>query len=333
MREEFEDYARAIGIILVVFGHVLRGLVSAGIVHTGHWLTRLDYPIYTFHMPLFFVLSGLHVEQSLRRGRKRFIETKVETIIYPYLLWSVLQGLVQWLAAGNANHQIELRDLLTILWIPIGQFWFLYALFLCQFFVCLTTTQCAKLIPAALLAYAVGSIFSFGVFTTAMKFFLFFAAGIVLANSLRSIVSRAATLPRVAVTLIALSIAIYFAHKLGAYDSFWALPAAVLGILLVFEIAMLMTRFGHLRVFKVLGTASMPIYLAHILGGSGVRIALIHLHVINVYAQLFFGVLGGLIFPLVLYFVATRMRLAKWLGFPGSRTPASGSPKSAGAFS
>lgn len=49
------DYARTIGIFLVVFGHCLQTFPewkTNGILH-GTW----DY-IYLFHMPLFFIISG-----------------------------------------------------------------------------------------------------------------------------------------------------------------------------------------------------------------------------------------------------------------------------------
>ncbi|WP_373565555.1 acyltransferase family protein, partial [Klebsiella pneumoniae] len=52
MREAWVDYAKGIGIILVVFGHVNRGLYSAGIQLSGSSYLLTDSIIYSFHMPL-----------------------------------------------------------------------------------------------------------------------------------------------------------------------------------------------------------------------------------------------------------------------------------------
>ncbi|AHE32258.1 acyltransferase [Burkholderia pseudomallei] len=136
MRDSYLDTARGAGIILVVYGHVLRGLFSAGLVPAG-WpsalLAATDYTIYTFHMPLFFLLSGLHVPKSLRRAGDVFLLTKLRTIVYPYFVWSLLQGAVQIaLSARGTNHAFTPNDLLAIGWRPFGQFWFLYALFICM---------------------------------------------------------------------------------------------------------------------------------------------------------------------------------------------------------
>jgi fucose 4-O-acetylase-like acetyltransferase len=317
LREAFEDHARAIGIVLVVYGHVLRGLLSEGITPVPHWIAESDYAIYTFHMPLFFMLSGLHAERSLLRlGRRGFLATKCRTIVYPYILWSITQGLIQWLAVGYTNHPISLTDLGKIPWHPLGQFWFLYALFLCQIYICLVTTERVKLATVALFSYAAGSVLGIGILTTSFKFFLFFVAGILLASRLRCTVSRIATLPCLAITLAALCGTIHFAREFGDYDSFWALPAATLGILLVFEIAILMTLFGELKAFRLLGMASMPIYLAHIIFESGARIILTYINVDNFYLQLFIGLLCGLGVPLTLYAAVVRMRVEPALGFP-----------------
>nr|WP_276330832.1 acyltransferase family protein [Serratia inhibens] len=59
MREAWVDYAKGIGIILVVFDHVNRGLYSANIHLSESFYQLTDSVIYSFHIPLFFFLSGL----------------------------------------------------------------------------------------------------------------------------------------------------------------------------------------------------------------------------------------------------------------------------------
>jgi len=58
-RSGWVDYAKAIGIILVVYGHVARGLYNAGIAFPEPLYSLTDSVVYSFHMPLFFFLSGI----------------------------------------------------------------------------------------------------------------------------------------------------------------------------------------------------------------------------------------------------------------------------------
>jgi fucose 4-O-acetylase-like acetyltransferase len=59
MKENFEsrinwvDYAKAIGILLVVYGHVARGIKNSGIKIPTDLYEVADSVIYSFHMPLF----------------------------------------------------------------------------------------------------------------------------------------------------------------------------------------------------------------------------------------------------------------------------------------
>lgn len=131
MREAWVDYAKGIGIILVVFGHANRGLYSAGIQLSGSSYLLTDSIIYSFHMPLFFFLSGLFFTQSLdKKGKTSFVISKIDTIVYPYVVWSLLQGMVEVLLSRYTNNPSSLGDVLSLFTHPRAQFWFLYALFM-----------------------------------------------------------------------------------------------------------------------------------------------------------------------------------------------------------
>lgn len=57
-RNVWVDYAKAIGIILVVYGHVARGVFNAGLPMDEAGYTLVDSIIYSFHMPLFSFCRG-----------------------------------------------------------------------------------------------------------------------------------------------------------------------------------------------------------------------------------------------------------------------------------
>ena len=136
---ESVDYARGLGILLVVVGHTLRGVINSGLLESSAATRFADDWIYAFHMPLFFFLSGLFAERSADKGPRRFVADKLRTIAYPYVVWSLLQTSVQILMSRHTNSPASWHDLaIDRLYVPPMQFWFLYALFLCflLFLVC-----------------------------------------------------------------------------------------------------------------------------------------------------------------------------------------------------
>src|SRR5262249_26319087 len=64
-RVQWVDAARGLAILLVVFGHAAGGLIDASGSDSALPLRYLFLGVYTFHMPVFFFLSGLFVEQRL----------------------------------------------------------------------------------------------------------------------------------------------------------------------------------------------------------------------------------------------------------------------------
>jgi fucose 4-O-acetylase-like acetyltransferase len=88
------DTGRALGIILVVVGHVIEHY-NHNYVNFGGWRIVYDF-IYSFHMPFFFCLSGLVYFQSRYVPKKmsdyllHYIPGKIRRILIPYLFFSFL---------------------------------------------------------------------------------------------------------------------------------------------------------------------------------------------------------------------------------------------------
>jgi fucose 4-O-acetylase-like acetyltransferase len=135
-RVQWVNVAKGIGITLMVFAHVGRGVLKAGPGPRLYWLA--DNAIYAFHMPLFFFLSGLFVARGAQRSAGNFFGSKLRTIVYAYFLWAILQCLCVALAGQNAKDGIARLSPWHVIshlpWEPyIGsQFWFLYVLMACM---------------------------------------------------------------------------------------------------------------------------------------------------------------------------------------------------------
>jgi peptidoglycan/LPS O-acetylase OafA/YrhL len=226
---------------------------------------------------------------------------------------------VQIAMAGSANKPFHLSDLAAaMLWQPLGQFWFLYALFLCHVFAFLTTANRHRVALFALLAYGAGQYFNWGMLTLAFQFFLFYAVGLLTAGHLKPFIERSANPAGMLATFAGTAIAIYLAKQAGDVQAISALPAALLGMLLVLQTSALLARAPKQRALKwirLLGLASMPIYLAHILAASGTRIALSKLGMDNIGVHLVLGCLLGIAFPLTLLYGAYRIKQEQFAGF------------------
>ena len=315
-RLEWLDLARGLGVILVVLGHVLSGLTRAGQFPDGPLATWTEYALYTFHMPLFFFLTGLNVPHSLQRGATSFLAAKGWTIAYPYVLWSLLQGGLILALGHDVNLPLSRADLAAIWYRPIGQFWFLYALMLCHLAVVIVPSRrlLAGLSVLGVVAFCAGTMRS-GVPQT-LHDLPFYVAGLY-AHGLtrRAIRSAAAGWSLVVLLWCGFVLAVALGGPASRFDAlgFASLPACGLGI----AATLLMCRLldGHLRWLATVGGLSMTIYVLHILAGSGIRMVMLRLHAPHdPWLFLGVGVGAGVTLPMLAHAVLAWLRLLPALG-------------------
>ena len=132
-RELKYDIAKGIAIILVIVGH-------------GHCISPLTLSfIYSFHMPLFFIIAGVFYHE---RGIKESVRMDFRRLMIPYFVFAalaamkfsvskgILQGDIQavidcitamcWMTA-TGHHSLLFSDIPTV-----GIIWFLPTLFVCK---------------------------------------------------------------------------------------------------------------------------------------------------------------------------------------------------------
>ncbi|MDP1770343.1 MAG: acyltransferase family protein [Nitrospirota bacterium] len=127
MRNKTVDIARGIGILLVVFGH------SWIVLHEKGELFRV---IFSFHMPLFFLLSGIFLKET--EALPSLLKSKANSLLKPYFV--VLGGLGIAHILGGDGSLLYFIGLIystgsTIEWV---QLWFLPHLFVVVVFSWLT---------------------------------------------------------------------------------------------------------------------------------------------------------------------------------------------------
>jgi fucose 4-O-acetylase-like acetyltransferase len=280
-RNYWLDYAKAIGIILVVYGHVARGLFEAGLFPYREIYRYVDSVIYSFHMPLFFFLSGtLFYSSFLKHGTRALLWSKVDTVVYPYLVWSLLQGGIEVTLSSYTNGDTKLSEVLSLLWAPRAHFWFLYALFL--FFTIVTAAFAVfgrkALWPLSTIAVATylwdAPLINYPPLRLVARDLVFFMFGI--AFSLLGASRWAEGRAWMVWTLAFLALQYLFHGVLGLNFDDRGPFALLLAFTSIMFIASVSVRAAQkpLSVIVLIGMSSMGIYLMHVLCGAGVRILL-----------------------------------------------------------
>lgn len=314
-RSDWADVARGIGIILVVFEHAARGIVSAGLAPNSDAFKLQDAAIYSFHMPLFFFLSGCFFSRGA--GLVEFARSRTLVLVYPYLLWTLLVGSIVIIAGELVNNPLALNALARIFWQPIQQYWFLYALFLCHWAGFLVRPAWALAALAIGLHVLTAFVGLGNIALTSAHYLIYFAVGVWGAAFWK----RASDAPRLRGACIAAVAAIAAAAILLAHKPPYALasfpPAdrfglAVFGVAAVIGASIALQRKAP--VLSSIGRASMAIYVMHTLFSAGARIALQHAGFSNPLLHYMVGTALGLAVPFAAYVFAKRAGVSLQLG-------------------
>ena len=130
-RNVLVDRLKGFACFLVLFGHVIRGIRTAG-VNIPQFFEGIELFIWSFHVALFLFLSGvvyqLTGEWKGQKTKRGFILHKLLGLGIPYVVFSVVYILINSLSSG-ANTQSSIADILLIWKTPVAQYWYLYALF------------------------------------------------------------------------------------------------------------------------------------------------------------------------------------------------------------
>ena len=122
-RLDYIDRLRGFAILLVVLGHIYMVYTQEG---GNHPIVQM---IYSFHMPLFFFISGFLCEITHKIGENgccRFIKKKAIALLVPYLFWLIPGGII-----FCGEHISSISDLLELFdFYPNLHYWFMPMLFI-----------------------------------------------------------------------------------------------------------------------------------------------------------------------------------------------------------
>lgn len=325
-RLSWVDIARGIGILLVVYAHAMRG-VMLGLDQAPAWAVMQDRLIYAFHMPLFFLLAGLFVERAVARGRAGFLRSKLITLAWPYLLWSVIEWSAVTLVGGRANSPSSLSDLASIGWQPFHHFWFLYALFLMHLAAAVLLPRLAVLASFCLVPFLFAGL-GFIPLAQALDMLPFYVLGVAVART--DVLRRGWSAP-LQLAAAALALAGLFAldglREVAAgtgVERLRTILAAILGIVMTLLVARTLALASAMRRLgdwlAALGRMSMTIFVAHTLFSAGIRMVVLAAAPGAPFWLLAVLVtVAGVVGPVILHQLIVRHGRLEWLGL--GRTP------------
>lgn len=130
-RDKNVDFLKGYACLLVIFGHVILGIETSGIAVPAA-IPVTEKFLWSFHIDLFMFLSGFVYSLTggwiSKKTRFSFIKNKFFSLAVPYFVFAALYIIVNSLTPG-VNNQNSLKDILTLWYKPIAQYWFIFALF------------------------------------------------------------------------------------------------------------------------------------------------------------------------------------------------------------
>ena len=114
-REPWLDVAKGVSILSVVLFHA--GSLAPPETLAGKVWQLIDLGLFTFIMPLFFLISGLFMSKNLTLPMGRFLKARVWPMAYLFLLWAVIWALIDAATGGIiGNDLLTSLTLQSILW-------------------------------------------------------------------------------------------------------------------------------------------------------------------------------------------------------------------------
>lgn len=307
------DAVRGMAISLVALGHT-----NQGILHRGWWGhsdagTRLNVIIYAFHMPAFFFVSGIFIFSSVqKRGKARFTLARIRTLLYPYVLWSIIGTLaVKALSRFMVQHPLTLRQFSMDLLLGRGV-WFFPALFLCQMLgMWMRKLRGATIVAIAMVIYYVHPATPITFLNLGLMYFPFVAAGMWVGQSYERMdrISRRAAFG-CAIFLLGTLCAITYKPWMS-YSSY-VLFGGIIGTLMLMMLARSMSGSSLTRIFAWAGEASLAIYVAGEYGQGAVRQVMEWAHITSPYPQLILPTMAAIAIPAWVYQHRVKLHV-EWL--------------------
>lgn len=303
------DRVKIFACISVVVSHLINGIVEANIIKPVFLTNWIEFYLYLFHVPLFFICSGyLYQKYSSVTNifeLKQNIIKKFINLSIPYFVFTIITFLLKLIFNGSVNN-VE-TDLLKILFItPTAPYWYLYIIFF--FFAITLTISTTKqeyiiLIIAFTMKIIASILFDIGVpllkidlIEKFMFFYIWFVIGMVIANNkfIENFLNKINIYNGIALVLFITLYTIILFYKNYIYE----FVRFLLGLLLSLSICSVLMKFRFGKFEKMIKYI-MPIFLMHTIFAAGIRSFLLYLNIYNIIIHIVCGFIASVILPII----------------------------------
>lgn len=244
-RDTTVDYVRCIAMLSIVASHIYQ------CYFTGGKSNNMFLFFQSYHVPLFFLLSGYVAELTRSRMRDNgfllFLKRKTETLLVPFLVWSLL---VYQFVDNPAPQNFSLTELLAQ---PDRGAWFLMSLFCIQV-VCYPVVRYSKWYWwGAIILILIGSQFLFqSFFYNNIYHYLCFMAGMIIARYRSLVITDIIATLSIVIFVIA---EILYPHPI--------LVTITLGVALLYASSYINSESMISKLALQIGQNSLAVYLIH----------------------------------------------------------------------
>lgn len=275
---EIIDVIKGITILLVLIGHVLLSVINKSNLGTESLFYQTNLILNEFHMPLFFLVSGLFVDGFIKKDLLTALESKTTRLLMPYFIWSfIIASSFEVFKMYADSLNIGYSLLLKSWYLPFWQFWFLYYLF----FMFLFTLVLSRIIPnyykislvviasIGYILYSLQVIPDFWILPLLGRYLIYFAIGTVSLTAFKSVISIDYKVLHLLLSLVLFSASIYgyfyIKEELPKYIYAYRFLVAVSGINFTWIIAKwICSNFTKIaEILKSFGYNSMIVYCIH----------------------------------------------------------------------
>ena len=297
------DSLRGFAIFTVVLGHCIDGYWHSHIfpLNDGFFAIIHDF-IYSFHMPLFFSISGFAFYFSKTYTKYKI---KFSDIVLLYLFWSIFQWCFKFILASHVNRAVDWEDLLKIFYVPMGPYWYLYVL---AFFYLVFSKMGIYQIKFSLLFITgiLGVILKYysidwGIISRIIYHMHFFVLGGYFCTiDLHECFKKKNFLICVAICIVNCILYLYKINFTTSILLINPLIVATSGVIVCFYIFYNWNILNKSNVLRILGVYSLQIYVIHSFITAGSRIILKMLGIINLPLYLSVGMILGIFIPIII---------------------------------
>ena len=315
-RIEWLDFIKARVAIILLLSMVMsfKELVAVGMMSASKFYEASDIFIYSFHMPAFFIVSGLLSQKLWNAHLGSYLEDKLRSIAWPYAVWFAIGTTSALLFPKFYNHTPGSNLLLALAclaWNP-GNFWFLHALFFVHVLAAVLRKMPKLIISLiSILLFWLSENVANVALHNVLHYLPFLVVGLLAGGHMEQM---AIFLKRLAVPGFMAASSLQLAGTLLLPKLYWPIKIVlgISGTTALGFLAMAVSPGSFASVLCRVGSASLGVFLMHPFAQGVVRVALVkgaHLH--NPYALVLLQTICGTAIPVLFYekAMATRLRL------------------------